>query len=160
MENRLINKFGIKGRFQAILFGPDGVEKTRRDIKDLRVVPNTVTTFHDKLVADQLTDGGGTRPTHMAVGTGSGQGASDNSLATETDRNALTSTTQGTGASDNDVIYVADWAAGDGTGAITEAGIFNAASGHNMSFYADFSAINKAAGDTLQITWTVTYGAS
>ena len=83
-------------------------------------------------------------------------------MATELDRNALDSTTQGSGANDNDVIYVASWAAGDGTGAITEAGIFNSASPGTgqMLCYADFSVINKGAGDTLQITWTFTCGAS
>lgn len=159
-ENKLVSRFGLKGKLEIKLFGPDGNLKDSRVVKDIRVMPNTVTTFGDKLVADRMSDAGITAPTHMAVGTGTGGGASDNSLRTELDRNALTSTTQGTGGADNDVIYIGDWAAGDGTGAITEAGIFNASSGPGMAFYSSFSAINKGAADTLQITWTVTFGAS
>lgn len=156
----VVSKFGLKGRVEIKLWGSDGNIKDHRIIKDHRVFPNTVTTFGDKLVADRMSDAGITAPTHIGVGTGTGGGVGSNSLVTQLDRNALTSTTQGTGANDNDVIYVGDWAAGDATGAITEAGIFNAASGPGMFVYSSFSAVNKAAGDTLQINWTVTFGAS
>lgn len=159
-ENYIASHFGIKGKIEIKLFGPDGEMKDSRVIKDYRVLPNTVTTFGDKLVADRLSGAALAAPTHMGVGTGTGGGSSSNALVTELDRNALTSTTQGTGAADNDVIYVGDWAAGDGTGAITEAGILNHATNPGMMVYASFSAINKGASDTLQITWTVTFGAS
>ena len=67
----------------------------------------------------------------------------------------LTSSTD----SANVVTYVGNWAAGDGTNAaITEAGIFNAASTGTMLARAVFSAINKGASDTLAITWTLTVG--
>jgi len=46
--------------------------------------------------------------------------------------------------------------AGVGTGAVTEAGIFNASSAGTMLCRTTFSVINKAAADTLGITWTVT----
>jgi len=151
---------GLKGSMVARLYGPDGELKTERKIKAIRVEGNTVTTFGDHLVADQLSDAGLVAPSHMAIGTGTGGGANDNSLQTELDRNALTSTTQGSGAADNDVVYVGDWAAGDGTGAITEAGIFNHASNPGLYVYSSFTVINKGASDTLQITWTVTFGAS
>jgi hypothetical protein len=159
-ENYIISKFGLKGKLEIKLFGPDGILKDHRILKDIRVLPNTVTTYGDKLVANRLSGATLDAPTHMAIGTGTGGGATNNSLVTQLDRNALTSTTQGTGANDNDVIYVGDWAAGDGTGAITEAGIFNSAGNPGMMVYASFSAVNKAAADTLQITWTVTFGAS
>ncbi len=161
MENNYIaSRFGLKGRVEIKLWGPDGELKDNRMIKDHRRFPNTVTTFGDKLVANRLSGASLSAASHMAVGTGSGGTSSFNSLATETDRNALTSTTQGTTTNDNDVIYVGDWAAGDATAAITEAGIFNAGSGPGMMVYSSFSAINKGASDTLQITWTVTFGAS
>ena len=76
-------------------------------------------------------------------------------MATEIDRNALTSALDTT----NVVTYVGDWAAGDGTNsAIAEAGIFNASSVGTMLARATFTAINKGASDTLKITWTVTVG--
>jgi len=161
MENNFIaSRFGLKGKVEIKLWGADGNIKDHRVIKEHRVFPNTVTTFGDKLVANRLSGASIAAPTHMAVGTGTGGTSAYNSLVTENDRNALTSTTQGTGANDNDVIYVGDWAAGDATAALTEAGVFNAASGPGMMVYASFSAINKGASDTLQITWTVTFGAS
>lgn len=159
-NNFIASKFGLKGRVEILLWGADGSLKEKRMIKDHRTFPNTVTTFGDKLVANRLSAATLAAPTHMAIGTGTGGTSAFNSLATELDRNALTSTTQGTTTNDNDVIYVGDWAAGDGTGAITEAGVFNAASGPGMMVYSSFSAVNKAAGDTLQINWTVTFGAS
>ncbi len=111
---------------------------------------NTVTTAGKNAIADQLlaspTLG---KPTHVAIGTGTPSGTA---LGTELDRNAFTTKTRSNAV----VTIVADWAAGDGTGAITEAGIFDAASTGNMHCSASFSVINKAAGDTLQITWTIT----
>ena len=65
------------------------------------------------------------------------------------------------GANDNDVIYVCDWGAGDGTGTIIEAGLFNiAACTSGMCAYDESMNIVKGAADTLQITWTITFGAS
>lgn len=159
-DGYIVSKFGLKGRVEIKLMGPDGNIKDHRMIKDHRVFPNTVTTFGDKLVANRLSGATLTAPSHMAIGTSSGATSAFNSLATELDRNALTSTTQQAGADDNDVKYVGDWAAGDGTGAITEAGIFNVSSGPGMFVYSSFSAVNKGAADVLQINWTVTFGAS
>lgn len=128
----------------VVLRGPDG------KIKAERFIHNTVTTtgkegFMDQLLASPTLN----KPTHMAVGTGS---PAANALGTELDRNALTSKTR-SGAV---VTCVGDWAAGDGTGALTEAGIFDAASNGNMHVSASFSVVNKAAADTLTITWTIT----
>jgi len=120
------------------------------NIKDERRVHNTVTTAGKQGIADQvLASPSLSKPTHMAVGTGSPSGTA---LGTELDRNALTSKTR-SGAV---VTMVGDWAAGDGTGAITEAGTFDASSSGNMWMSASFSVINKAAADTLSITWTLT----
>lgn len=158
-DNFLASRFGLKGKVEILLTGPNGERKDHRIIKDHRVFPNTVTTFGDRLVANRLSGATVAAPTHMAVGTGTGGGATYNSLVTENDRNALTSTTQGSGSTtvQATVIYVGDWAAGDATAAITEAGIFNASSGPGMFVYSSFSAINKGALDTLKITWTVTF---
>lgn len=135
----------IKENVKIVLRGPDG------KIKDTREIQNTVTTAGKNGAADQILASPSLgKPTHMATGTGS-PGAT--ALGTELDRNALTSKTR-SGAV---VTMVGDWAAGDGTGAITEAGLFDAASTGNMWCSQSFSVINKAAGDTLQITWTLTF---
>ncbi len=149
------SKQGIEGLCYIRLIRPDG------EVKEERVIHNTVTELQDAHIADQLSDAPGEAQIgYIAVGTGTGQTSASTGLATSLDRNALTSTTQGAGAADNDLIYVGDWAAGDGTGAITEAGILTADDNISMQFYASFSVINKGAADTLQITWTATYGAS
>lgn len=111
---------------------------------------NTVTTNGKYGIADQILAAPSlNKPTHMAIGTGS---PAANALGTELDRNALTSKTRSNAV----VTMVGNWAAGDGTGAITEAGIFDAAAAGNMWCSASFAVVNKAAGDTLQITWTLT----
>mgnify|MGYP000421515479 FL=1 len=90
---------------------------------------------------------------HMAVGTGTTTAAAaQTALTTENDRNALTSQTV-TGSA---IAYVATWAAGDATAALTEAGIFNASSSGDMLCRTVFSVVNKAAADSMTITWTVT----
>ena len=113
---------------------------------------NLVVTAGKNWVADRMNDAN-TVMTHMAVGTGTNAAAAgDTTLQTENDRNALTSTT----VTDNAVAYVATWAAGDATAAITEAGIFDAATGGDMLARTVFSVVNKGAADSMTITWTVT----
>lgn len=145
------DKFQIKGRIQIRLFGPDG------KLKDYRDIHNTVTALGDAFVADQMSDKGVGVMSHMAVGTGT---PTATALQTELDRNALTSTTQGAGGDDNDVIYVGTWVAGDGTGALTEAGIFNDPAAGTMFVSASFAVINKGALDSLVVTWVCTFGSS
>jgi len=118
----------------------------------VREVPNLVVTDGKKWVADRMNNAN-TVMTHMAVGTGTNAAAAgDTTLQTENDRNALTSTT----VTDNAVAYVASWAAGDATAALTEAGIFDASSGGDCLARTVFSVVNKGANDTLTITWTIT----
>lgn len=93
--------------------------------------------------------------THMAVGTGTTAAAGgDTALVTELDRNALT--TSGGTVSTNTITYACTWAAGDATGAITEAGIFDAATAGDMLARTVFPVVNKGAADALTITWTIT----
>ena len=131
-------------------------------IKELREFDNVFTDVGDAHVADQMASTPGEAAmSDMSIGTVTTTlVATSTVLGGELDRNTLTSFTQGAGADDNKVVYVGDWAAGDGTGAITEAGIFNAhtADSGTMLCGQTFSVINKGASDTLQITWTVTFG--
>lgn len=48
--------------------------------------------------------------------------------------------------------HVATFAAGTGTGALTEAGIFNASSAGTMLNRVVFATVNKGASDTLIVT--------
>ena len=113
---------------------------------------NLVVTAGKEWVADRMNDVN-TVMTHMAVGTGTtAAAAGDTALGTQLDRNALTSTT----VTGNTIEYACTWAAGDGTGAITEAGIFDASTGGDMLARTVFSVVNKGAADSMTITWTIT----
>ena len=117
-------------------------------------IPNLVVTAGKNWVADRMNNAN-TVMTHMAIGTGNTTaGASDTTLDTELDRNALSSTT----VTNNAVAYVCTWSEGDGTGAIIEAGLFDASSGGDMLARTVFSSgvVNKGANDSLTITWTIT----
>jgi len=136
----------VTGELEVTLTKPDGnVHET--------VVPNIVVTDGKEYIASRMKDASATAMSHMAIGTGStAAAAGDAALGTEAGRVALTSTT----VSSNAVAYVATFAAGTGTGAITEAGILNASSSGVLLCRTVFSVINKGAADTLGITWTVT----
>ena len=150
------DQINVKGTVKIELFNKKGELKDKREICENLVVNTGL--YH---IADQMSDKGEAVMSHMAIGTGTtAPVAGDTILQAELDRNALTSKTQGAAADQNKVTYIGDWAAGDGTGAITEAGIFNATTAGVMLARITFSAINKAANDTLRITWQHTYSAA
>ncbi|MFZ5989410.1 MAG: hypothetical protein ACOYWZ_20130 [Bacillota bacterium] len=138
----------LRGHYKIVLKGSNG------QIKEVREGYNTVVNNGKYGVMDQiLASPTLAKAAYMAVGTGAMTcAAATNALVTELDRNALTSKTRSNAV----VTMVGDWAAGDGTGALTEAGTFDAAAAGNMWMCASFSVINKGASDTLQITWTLT----
>jgi len=109
-------------------------------------------------IASRMKDATATAMSHMAVGAGATAAAAANAaLGSELGRVGLTSTTIVTTSVANDAVqYVATFAAGTGTGAITEAGIFNDAVTGTMLCRTVFAVINKGALDTLTITWKVT----
>lgn len=119
-----------------------------------RKIPNLVVTAGKALMISRLlgtTDG---VMTHMGVGTGVtspvvGNTALETALGA---RIALTSATQ----TSNSVTYVGTFGAGVSTGAITETGIFNALTSGTMLCRTVFPVVNKAAGDSIVITWNVT----
>lgn len=139
----------MKGKLNIVLTGPDG------EVKEQREVDNLVVTVGKNFIASRMKDATATAMTHMEVGTSTQAAAvGDTALiaAVASSRVALTSTTVTT----NSVAYVASFPAGTGTGALTEAGIFNASSAGTLLCRTVFSVINKGAADTLGITWTVT----
>jgi len=123
------------------------------NIKEEYTVPNIVTTAGKTFIASRMAGTSSAVMSHMAVGTNNTAAAVGNTtLGTEVYRAALTSTTPST----NTVQYVATFAAGNGTGALTEAGVFNDATTGTMLCRTVFSVINKGASDSMTITWTVT----
>lgn len=140
----IVDDFQLKGKL-----------KIEINDKVVAEVPNIVVNNGKDFVASRIKDATATVMSHMAIGTGTTSAvATDITLETELSgsRTALTSTT----VSSNDIIYVATFAAGVGTGAVTEAGIFNASSGGTMLCRTVFAVVNKAAADAMTVTWTVT----
>ena len=121
----------------------------------VRDIDNLVVTTGKSLVATMLQGGSPTPITHMGVGTGStAAAAADTALGTEVDRNGLA--VSGGTATGVVVSYTGTWAPGDGTGALTEAGLFTASSGGVMLCRTVFPVVNKGADDTVTIVWDVT----
>lgn len=122
-------------------------------VKQTTEIHNLVVDVGLDFIASRMKDGTATVMSHMAVGTGTTAAAAGNTaLETEAARVALTSTT----VTGNDVVYVASFGAGTGTGALTEAGILNNSTGGTLLCRTVFSVINKGASDTLSVTWTIT----
>ena len=124
------------------------------DVTQEVIVPNTVVTAGKGFIASRMNTTT-TTMSHVELGTGTtGANVANTTLETiiSGSRTALTSTT----VTANAVAYVVTFPAGTGTGAVTEAGIFNASSSGTMLCRTTFSVINKAAADTLGITWTIT----
>ncbi len=140
----------VKGIVTYTLRGPDG------NVKDVRVVPNLITNagfdFICKVMGDTATQPASAH--WIAIGTGATAAAvTDTTLQTENARQTSTfAHTTGT------KIYTEDttFAAGTGTGAITESGMLNASSVGTLLNRQTFAVINKAAADTLQVTWQIT----
>lgn len=53
------------------------------------------------------------------------------------------------------ITYAATFGAGTGTGALVEAGIFNAATNGTMLCKTSFDVVNKQANDTVAVSWTI-----
>ena len=144
----------LSGQLNIVLKDKAGNIKENIDTKNL--VVNTGLAY----IVSRMVGTTKTVMTHMAVGSGTTAAA-----ATQThlvtllgSREALDSTTI-SGTNDEKVVFVSSFEAGDGTGAVTEAGLFNAATGGDMLCRTVFSVVNKAADDTMAITWTITLSA-
>ena len=121
--------------------------------KVVREIPNLVVTAGKGYVASRMKDATATAMGFMAIGTNNTTAAvGQTTLTAEAARGALTSTT----VSNNTIAYVETFAAGTGTGAIVEAGVFNASSGGTMLCRTIFAVVNKGSQDAMTITWTIT----
>ena len=137
----------MKGELTIQVFDKSG------NLKEAKHVPNLVVSAGKTYIASRMVGTSSTVMGYMAIGTGTGSpAAGDTTLGTEANRQALTAFTSST----NTVTATATFPAGSGTGAITEAGIFNASSSGTMLCRTTFPVVNKASGDSIAITWTVT----
>lgn len=124
------------------------------NVKQTLDVSNLVVTTGKNYIASRMVGTSSTVMNGMAIGTGTATPVvGDTGLGTEAGRVALSTFTSSTNA----VTATATFPAGTGTGAITEAGIFNnAASGGTMLCRTTFPVVNKAAGDSIAVTWVIT----
>lgn len=138
------------GELQIILRDANG------NIKEQKTVPNLVVTTGKNFIAASMLKTTSNSPvamTHMGVGTGNtAANAADTTLQTAIGTRSTVTPSVAT----NVVTYSATFAAGNGTGAITEAGIFNASTAGTMLCRTVFSVVNKDAGDSLTINWNIT----
>lgn len=134
------------GTLQIKLYGPDG------QLKQEQNVPNLVVTTGRGYIAGRMV-GTPTAMSHMAIGSGTAAPAvGDTTLGAELGRVSLTSSVAAAAV----VTYIASFGAGVGTGAATEAGLFNAGSAGTMLCRTTYAVVNKGADDSLSITWTIT----
>jgi len=135
------------GMLRVVVIGPDGNVKTDETFKNL------VVNVGKDFVASRMVAASATVMSDMAIGSGTtAPAAGDTTLQSELGRVTLASASA-TGAV---VTYTASFPAGTGTGAVTEAGIFNAAVAGTMLCRTVFSVVNKGANDSMSVTWTVT----
>lgn len=135
------------GMLRVVVIGPDGQVKTDETFKNL------VVNVGKDFVASRMVAASATVMSHMAIGSGTtAPAAGDTTLSSELGRVTLASSS----AAGAVVTYTASFPAGTGTGAVTEAGIFNAGVAGTMLCRTVFSVVNKGANDSMSVTWTVT----
>lgn len=141
-----------KGTLQLVLTDEHGNIKEQHE-------HNKVVDTGLAYIASRMRDASATVMTHMGIGSGTtAAAAGDTALGSQlSTRVGLDSTTiVTTTATGDSVQYIATFGAGQSTGAVTEAGVFNDATAGTMLCRTVFDVINKGALDTLVITWKVT----
>lgn len=145
--NELRDTMSVKGDLVVIKTDEFGNTDTKQ-------FKNVVVSVGKTYIASRMTANTVNVMSHMAVGTGNTTAiSSDTTLEVELSRVALTVT--GGTPSSNTVTYSATFPAGTGTGALTEAGVFNDVTTGTMMCRTVFPVINKQAADTVTITWVV-----
>ena len=148
----LDNTIKIKGDVNIACFDAEGNIKEERQVKNL-VVTVGKAWIASRMLVDAAGTGGVPLMSYMAVGTASTTPAvGDTTLGTEAGRVALASSS----VSGTAITYTATFPAGTGTGGLQEAGIFNNSSAGTLLCHTTFPVVNKASGDTVAITWTIT----
>ena len=146
------DKLKLRGDVALVLKDKDG------NIKDSREIHNLVVSTGLTFICSRMAGTSAGVMSHMALGSGTTAAAAGQTdlVSILGSREALDSTS----ASSNTITYVSSFEAGEGTGAVTEAGVFNASSSGTMLCRTVFPAVNKQADDTMSVTWTITLSAS
>ena len=142
----------LRGDVAIVLKDKDG------NVKDSREIHNLVVSSGLEFICSRMAGTSAGVMSHMALGSGTTAAAAGQTdlVSILGSREALDSTS----ASSNTITYVSSFEAGEATGAVTEAGVFNAASSGTMLCRTVFAVVNKSADDTMSVTWTLTLTAS
>tara|TARA_R110000764_G_scaffold21702_3_gene54600 strand:+ start:522 stop:971 length:450 start_codon:yes stop_codon:yes gene_type:complete len=142
----------LRGDVSIVLKSADG------SVKDSRAIKNLVVNDGLNFIVSRMKDTTQGAMSHMAVGSSTTAAAAGQTdlVSILGSREALDSTAVST----NTVTYVSSFEAGDGTGAVTEAGIFNASTSGDMLCRSVFPVVNKQATDSMTISWTISLTAS
>jgi hypothetical protein len=138
----------VTGKVSLKVFNP-----ATGEVKEEKTIDNLVVTAGKTFIASRMVGTSAGVMSHMALGSSNTAAAAGNTgLGGELGRVALTSGA----AADNVVTYTANFPAGTATGAVVEAGLFNASESGTMLCRTVFSVVNKGADDAMTITWQVT----
>lgn len=149
-----VEKLGMTGRLTIVLKGADGT------VKDVREVKNLVVNTGLGHITSRMVGTAQAVMSHMGLGAGTSPAAAgDTALGSALGARKVFDSATRTGSNNENIVYVTTYNAGEATGAVTEAGIFNALTSGTMLCRTVFAVVNKGASDTLQVTWTVTLSA-
>jgi hypothetical protein len=161
-DNAVSEGLRLKGTVDMMLYDEFG------EVKDERHFNNLIVNTGLEAVASRIAPHDGTiNPTspfnYIALGTSStAVSATDVALSAELPTGVAYSRLQDTQAAYSDtgagkkLILSVTFLPGQATGTLRESGIFNAATDGNMLARQTFADMQKAADDTLTITWTIT----
>lgn len=164
---KLSNIVELGGTLAIAHFGSNG------ELIEDRFYSNIVVTVGKQWIAARMKDTGiPTQMGYMAVGGNATVGSNPTKTTPVVGDTQLTTggspalselarvglSTAGGTVSGAVVTYAATFSAGTGTGSLVEAGIFNSATAASgtMLCKTSFDVVNKAANDSIAITWTVT----
>ena len=146
------SNYNMKGELNIVLTDENG------NVKLTQHVPNLVVSVGKNYIAQRIANNTTTVMGYMSVGGSSATPTvADTLLGSEMARVAVGTDAANTNINANTVTYVGTFGPGVGTGALQEAGIFNASGANTgaMLCHTTYSVINKGSLDTLTISWSV-----
>ncbi len=146
----------LSGQLDIVLKDKNG------NVKDSRTETNLVVNSGLAFIISRMEGTTKSVMSHMALGSSStAEAAGQTDLVSILGSREVLDSTTITGTNNEKIQYVSSFEAGDATGAVKEAGIFNhgtVATGDMLS-RTTFAVVNKAADDTMTVTWTITLSA-
>lgn len=142
------------GQVNLVLTDKNGNVKEEREIKNLVVNPGLA------FIISRMAGTSKAVMSYMALGSSTtAAAAAQTDLISMLGAREIIDSTTISGTNNEKIVYVSSFEAGKGTGAVTEAGIFNASTAGDMLCRTVFPVINKQADDTMSISWTLTLSA-